>query len=156
MKKLITIIGIILLATGCKKEDKAEQNSTANTATSNDYFKCKIQGMNWTATDPTGKDTIIGSATCYLIKNKVTAMNNQLAISVLPFNQTSWALESALYINNVYDIYDDNFTMTNLQLTITKDSVNRILTGTFSFPLVNVSSSTDTVKITEGEFKVKY
>lgn len=157
---VITII-VASFITSCKKEETTEPAivSTPLTNSSTEYFRCKIEGTSWSAAQPKGKDTTYtfsSNGKAYVIENTNGAVANQFSFAIFPFNDSVWALESATFVSSSFELYDDNFVMSGLQLSITKDSINRIISGTYSFPLLNVSDNLDTIKITEGEFKVKY
>lgn len=156
------VIGIVaaIFITACKKEDTTTPGTVAiNSNTSAEYVRCKIDGASWSASQPKGKDTAYSFSSngkAYMIENMNGAVANQFNFAIFPFNDSVWALESATFISSGFELYDNNFAMTGLQLNITRDSVSRIITGTYSFPLLNVSDNLDTIKITNGEFRVKY
>lgn len=151
------IVYSIISLVACKKSDDTTTGTPINTGNSNDYyFRCKINGADWAATQPTGNDTDFFGSTAYAIINNTTANTNQFLMSVIQYDSVTWLLESSAYVSSSFDVYDDNFFMSNVQLSVTRDSINKIISGTFSFPLLNFNDEYDTLKITNGEFKVKY
>lgn len=156
---LLILTLLLMVITSCKKKDTTQTNSntTPPPVTNTYYFTWKIKGTDYSIASPIAKDSIMSGSHYYIIhNNNVVSPANQLILSVFPFNP-SWGLESAEYIDGSYNDYSSSdFVITNLQLSVTKDSVNKIISGTFSFPLLNTSNNLDTVKITNGKFKVKY
>lgn len=153
------LLAVVLLSSCKKKEDTAPSTSTTNntTASGSYYFKCKINGTDWVATKPVGTDSMSAwGERAYVIQNKTGANLNQLLISVMPFSDTTWALESAVYVSSTFKMYTSSFVMSSLSLSVKRDSVNKIVSGTFAFPLLNSSDDKDTLKITGGSFRVKY
>ncbi|MEI7596435.1 MAG: hypothetical protein WCK02_11855 [Bacteroidota bacterium] len=163
MKKIFvySLILISIVSFSCKKDaETATSTTTAPVPTPSPYyFNCKINGVDWVAVTPNGHDSasvaIPGETEFVLIDKSKTTLNS-LAINFIsiPSNNTQWTMLEAIYNDNNYNTYSEN--LHAVQYTISRDSATRIAQGTFSCNVINFFDENDTLKITNGAFKVKF
>lgn len=147
---LLPLISAILMFGSCKK-DKDDDSPASNP---DYYFRCIIDGANWTADHPSALDTVLAGFPGYIIADTSSIIPlNELGMGIIKADTLGWKLTTAIYVANLGVVYEYKQNST-AQLSVTDDTLNNRVSGTFSFPIV--SSSNDTIYVTSGEFKVKY
>lgn len=160
-KIVLVLTVMVLFVVACKKDSK-EEEAPVNTPTpsSNYYFRCKINGVPWNASNP--KAVYNTEWQSYIVSDGSGGVTNKLEMSITHISDSIWGYwgNGSSYINSLYESYDNQYdnppSSGSLTLKVIRDSVNSVVSGTFAFPLINFFDNNDTLKITNGEFKVKY
>lgn len=157
MKKLKNVIAIALLTitsalfVNCSGSDDDNNNNTNNNDTTF-YLKCKVNGVQFTSTDPFVINSLSKSITAVNdVTNETVSLylplavaNGTYTITDEPSNVDSY---NATYTNFDTDASSDNETGT---MTITQVDAD-VIKGTFSF--TGEDGNGGTITVTEGQFR---
>lgn len=178
---LACVIFLLILLTGCKKEENPVNNggnSSGTTQTGAGTMSCKIDGQNFSSTTMPGAP-VPGAYAQYVVQGSVTSVGivgmqisgsstTLINIFLLGVNSTGeYKLGTAGVNGSVgYAVLSyqpgKSYTTTyngqiNGKIVILKfDVANKIISGTFEFQAKENENSTELKVITEGKFDVKW
>src|SRR5687768_16795308 len=173
MKQVLFILaGLFLLVTSCRKEKLPKLTHEGKNT-----FGCKVNGKNWVPRGGGGLlnplDALSGGFYRNINTIYIDALDNEEEIEIYlrdVFNTGEYALNFTtvprpdnLYPKNygLYTVSKNNATISYITTAahtgkvniLNRDTINKIVSGTFEFTAVNNNGGT--VKITEGRFDIK-
>lgn len=179
--KLLFVMFILILFTGCKKEENptGSGNNDGPTQVGAGTMSCKIDGQSWSSTTVPSSPVqgayaqyvVQGSATSIgivgmRIEGTVTSFINIFLLNVSSTGEyklgtagVNGAVGYAILSYQPGKSYTTTYNAPNIngKVVITKfDTANKIISGTFEFNAKENENSTELKVITEGKFDVKW
>lgn len=179
LTSLVLTIGLITLTASECKKPKPDSNSDNGlppaTQTGQGIFSCKVNGKPWISRKGLGnigttvlKDTLGIHGSLRNNDNSIEDIWINL-LSIFKFDKNVYQLNDTLKAYAVYQVIGNNRCINNNPgygrggrkkgtdglMTFTKiDTINKIISGTFSF--IVLTDYCDTLNVTDGRFDLKY